>query len=105
VAGSPAPTPGALVSDAPSIDAPDQQFTNGATTDVTVNVPASVAGVDGYKVRLYVTRPDGDPALIAEVPVGPLSALEIANVALADGRNDIQASVIGPATRPSRRCP
>ncbi len=97
VAGSPAPTPGALVSDAPSIDAPDQQFTNSTTTDVTVNVPASVAGVVGYTVRLYVTRSDEDPALIAEVPVGPLSALEIPGVALADGRNDIQASVFGPA--------
>jgi len=96
VAGSPVPTAAPDVPDAPSIQAPDQPYTNEATVDVTVNVPPSVAGVEGYTLRLYVTLPDAQPALVADVPVGPLSAQVIPGVALADGRNDIQASIAGP---------
>jgi hypothetical protein len=61
-----------------------------------VNVPPSVAGKEGYTIRLYVTLPDEDPSVVAEVAVGELSKIIIPNVDLAEGRNDFQATVNGP---------
>jgi len=95
--GSTAPSAAPELSDAPSIVSPDAPWTNLDTTDITVTVPAAITGIDGYKVRLYVTLPDAPPKQVAEVPVGPLSKRVIPEVALAQGRNDFQASIIGPA--------
>ena len=62
-ASSPTPTESPGLSDAPSIAAPVQPYTNHETVDVTVRVPTSVTGKDGYTVRLYVTLPDQEPEL------------------------------------------
>lgn len=94
--GSQAPTAAPVIPDAPSIAKPDQAVTNDDTVDVTVVVPAAVTGVDGYTVRLYATVGDAQPALIADVPVGPLSLQVIPNVTLAAGKNAMQASIVGP---------
>jgi hypothetical protein len=101
--GSPAPTAPPDVGESPTVEPPDSPYTNKTTTDVIVNVPAGVAGKDGYTIRLYVTLPDQDPELVTEVAVGELSKLVIPDVALADGRNDFQATVVGPGgeTEPS----
>ena len=96
VVGSPTPSNAPVVGDAPTIDAPDQAYTNQATVDLTINVPAAVAGKDGYSVRLYVTLPDSEADLVTEQPVGATSVLVISNVKLANGRNDFQASISGP---------
>jgi hypothetical protein len=53
-------------------------------------------GEEGYTVRLWVTLPDTEAEVVAEVPVGATSALVVRNVALAKGRNDLQASILGP---------
>jgi hypothetical protein len=56
----------------------------------------SIAGEAGYTVRLWVTLPDAPAAVVAEAPVGATSVLVIRNVALVKGRNDLQASIMGP---------
>jgi hypothetical protein len=95
VASSPKPTDAPDVSGAPTIDAPDA-YTNNESIDLTVNVPAAVAGLDGYSVRLYVTLPDAEAELVTEEPVGATSVQVIPGVELANGRNDFQASISGP---------
>ena len=94
--GSTAPTEAPITSDAPVITSPEQPYTNAETIDVTVRVPAAIAGETGYTVRLYVTLPDTDPKILAEAPVGATSVLVIPGVTLAKGSNDLQASVLGP---------
>jgi hypothetical protein len=96
VAGSPTPTQLPDVGDAPAIVAPADPITNRDTVDLTVNVPAAIAGRGGYSVRLYVTLPDAEAELVTEEPVGATSVQVIPGVELANGRNDFQASISGP---------
>jgi hypothetical protein len=96
VVSSPEPTAPPLIPDAPVVVAPEQPYTNDDVIDVTVNVPSYVAGADGYTVKLWVTLKDQDPQLVQEVPVGATSVLVIPEVELEKGRNDIQASIVGP---------
>lgn len=93
---SPSPSVPPQISDAPTILAPDNPYTNIETADITVNVPQPVVGRDGYTVRLYVTLPDKPRTLLTEAPIGPTSRLLLPGVTLAGGRNDFQASVMGP---------
>ena len=96
VVASPAPTPPPSIADAPAVVPPTEAYTNDDVVDVTVNVPANVAGADGYTVRLWVTLKDTEPQIAQEVPVGPTSVLVIQEVELEKGRNSIQASIVGP---------
>jgi Glucodextranase, domain B len=96
VISSPSPSPSGTASGAPVVEPPDQAYTNAASVAVTVHVPASVAGLHGYTCRLWVTLPNKAPAVVTEVPIGATSVLVIPNVALVTGRNDLQASVVGP---------
>jgi hypothetical protein len=96
VAPSPTPTDQPDLADSPSIEATDNPYTNQETVDITVNVPSAIAGQDGYTVRLYVTRPEEDPILLREEPVGETSVQLLLGVELAAGRNDLQAAVDGP---------
>lgn len=99
---SQSPTPPPTVSDAPSIVAPENPYTSDELLDVTVNVPLPVVGQEGYSVRLWVTLKDVPPEAVAEVPVGPTATLLVAGVTLAPGRNDIQASIVGPGGESER---
>jgi hypothetical protein len=96
VVSSPEPTTAPLIPEAPTVVAPDQPYTNDDVVDVTVNVPAYVAGADGYTVKLWVTLKDQAPQMAQEVPVGATSVLVIPEVELEKGRNDLQASIVGP---------
>ncbi len=96
VASSPMPTEAPAVGDAPTIESPEQPYTNDPTVDLRVHVPSAIIGKDGYTVRLYVTVPDQEAELVTEEPVGATAVQVFAGVDLADGRNDFQASVNGP---------
>ncbi len=102
VVSSPSPTPLPAISGSPSIRAPDEPYTNIETVDITVNVPPDVIGRVGYTVRLWDTLTDTPAAIIAEVPVGRTAALLIPGVTLTSGRNDIQASILGPSGESER---
>ena len=96
VVSSPEPTTAPLIAEAPTVVAPSEPYTNDDVVDVTVNVPSYVAGADGYTVRLWVTLKDQPAQMLQEVPVGATSVLVIPEVELEKGRNDIQASIVGP---------
>jgi len=99
---SPSPTPAPPVGLAPSIVPPKDAYTNLETVDITVNVPPDAVGRPGYSVRLWDTAGDSPATIIAEVAVGPLAALDIPGVTLSSGRNDIQASIVGPSGETER---
>ncbi len=102
VVSTPSPTVAPRIAEAPIIVSPDEPYTNADSVDVTVHVPTSVVGQDGYSVHLWVTLPDASPTILAEVPVGQTSTLVITDVGLSKGRNDIQASVAGPGGESER---
>lgn len=102
VVSSPQPTPLSAVSGAPTIVPPTEPYTNLESVDITVDVPSEVAGRAGYSVRLWVTLTDKPTAILADVPVGPTAATVISGVILASGRNDIQASIVGPSGESER---
>jgi hypothetical protein len=96
VTASPSATIGPEPAGAPSIEGPDNPYTNRETVDITVNVPADATGVDGTTVRLYDTLPGQEPELIREEPVGATSIHVFVGVTLARGQNDLQAAIFGP---------
>ncbi|HEY2887789.1 MAG TPA: Ig-like domain-containing protein [Candidatus Limnocylindrales bacterium] len=100
--GSAPPTAAPVTSDAPSIVASDQPFTNDDTVDVSVNVPSGVVGLPGYTVRLWVAVGDSDPVVAAEQPVGETAVQVLPNIALVKGANAFQASVVGPGGESER---
>ena len=96
VTASPSPTAAPDLAGAPSIQAPDNPYTNRKTMDITVNVPAEVTGTDDNTIRLYDTLADQEPQLIREEPVGATSIHVLVGVTLTPGRNDLQAVIFGP---------
>ncbi len=102
VVSSPSPTPAPAISGAPSIIAPDEPYTSIETVDITVTVPREVVGRADYTVRLWDTLADTPTAIVAEVPVGPTSVLLLPGVTLSSGRNDMQASILGPSGESER---
>jgi hypothetical protein len=99
---STAPTAPPDVGDAPTIVQPDQPYTNDDTVDITVNVPGPVVGAEAYSVRLWVTLPNAQPKIVAEQGVGPTSVLLLPGVSLSPGRNDFEASIVGPGGETQR---
>jgi hypothetical protein len=81
---------------APSIEAPDNPYTNRESVDIKVSVPAAATGIKGNTIRLYDTLADQEPTLIREEPVGVTSIHVFVGVTLARGRNDLQAVIFGP---------
>jgi hypothetical protein len=96
IVSSPEPTSAPSIADAPTVVAPPEAYTNDDVVDVTVHVPSTVAGADGYTVRLWVTLKDQEIQMVQEVPVAATSVLVIPEVELEKGRNDFQASIVGP---------
>jgi len=96
ITASASPSGSGIVSGAPTIEPPDSSTTNTASIDLTVQVPASVVGLAGYTVRLYVTLPNVQPSIATETPVGGTATMVLSGVALAKGQNVFTASVIGP---------
>lgn len=96
VMASPTPTAVPVVSDVPFIVAPDNPYTSVETTDVSVTVPAAVAGKTDYMVRLFDTVGDQPTSVLGNMPVGPTSTLVFPGVTLAPGTNGLQVALVGP---------
>ncbi len=93
--GSSAGVAGALT--APSLDGPAQVQTRSSTVALSGSVPPRLAGVPGYRVRLYVTRPNSDPTPVRDATIGSTSIFTVRNVRLQQGRNVFTAAILGPA--------
>lgn len=93
---SPTPSAAPEPAGAPSIEAPDNPYTNRETVDIRVSVPAASTGDADSTIRLYDTVADQEPVLIREDRVGATSIHVFVGVPLSPGRNDIQAVIFGP---------
>jgi hypothetical protein len=94
---TPAPSaPTVEVSDAPTLEAPAEPYTNQAAIDLVGTVPAAVAGAAETVVRIYVAIGDGEPGIVTEVAVGPSQRFLIPNVTLSPGLNTFTATIVGP---------
>ncbi len=80
----------------PALDAPQNPYTNKATTDLTGTVPSEVVGRPGFVIRIYVAVPDQPAVPVRDVGVGETTAFVVAGLRLEPGRNNISASLVGP---------
>jgi hypothetical protein len=83
-----------VVADAPTLDAPDEPYTNQPKVDLVGHVPEAVVGTD-TRIRIYVAIGDGDPGPVIDVPVGMSQRFLIPGVELSPGTNMFTASIIG----------
>lgn len=90
----PAPTP-VVTSQAPSIEAPAEPYTNQESVDLVVIVPGALAGDPDHRLRVYLALKDQAPAPIQEAPLGA-SQRTIIPVTLTKGTNDFSVTIVGP---------
>jgi hypothetical protein len=84
------------VSDPPTLDAPDEPYTNQPTVDLTGTVPAAVAGEANTRIRIYLTIGDGNRGVAIEVPVGTSQHFLVPGLTLSKGANTFTATIVGP---------
>ena len=97
ITSTPAPSATApTVADAPSLEPPDEPYTNQPSIDLIGTVPAAVAGDADSRIRIYVAIGDGESGPIMEVPVGPSQHFLVPDVQLSKGTNTFTASIVGP---------
>jgi len=98
IPSSPLPSPSlAAAPDAPVLDVPAQATSNQPTVTITGSVPASIGSQrSGYTIRLYVTLPKAQPALVDEIPLGETLDFTFPDVKLQPGRNAFSATIDGP---------
>jgi hypothetical protein len=89
-----APEP--VVSDAPTLETPDEPYTNQPTVDLNVTVPAVVVGQAGNRVRIYVAIGKGIAGVAREVAVGTSPRLLVPGLTLSTGTNTFTATILGP---------
>jgi hypothetical protein len=94
---TPAPSaPELVVADAPTLEAPDEPYTNQPTVDLTGTVPAAVVGQTDSKIRIYVTIGDGNRGVAIEIPIGTSQHFLVPGLTLSKGTNTFTATIIGP---------
>lgn len=97
VTATPSPRPTQLVvSDAPSVDAPGEPYTNQGQVDLVVTVPRAVVGDPAYKLRIYLALAGQSPTFVSEVPIGA-TARTVVPVQLTKGINNFVVTIVGPA--------
>ncbi|HYK96067.1 MAG TPA: hypothetical protein VE011_09415 [Candidatus Dormibacteraeota bacterium] len=76
----------------PTIESPNQPYTNQAHIELTVSVPVEALGDPTAKVRIYLALAGLRAAPIVDVPVGTTSRMTVP-FTLDPGRNDISATL------------
>ena len=92
----PSPTP-LVIGASPTIESPQEPYTNVAAVDLVVVVPADAPGRATSKIRLYVAVAGKAPKRIAETAVAATTRVVIPSVKLVAGANDFSATILGPA--------
>ena len=82
-------------SEAPKVESPAEPYTNEASVDLVVTVPAAIAGDTDYHLRVYLALQDQAPAAIQEAPLAA-TPRTIIPVTLTKGVNDFSVTLVGP---------
>ncbi|HEX5015511.1 MAG TPA: Ig-like domain-containing protein [Candidatus Limnocylindrales bacterium] len=85
------------LAEAPSIEKPDEPYTNQPTVDLVGTIPEDAAGVAANRIRLYVAIGDGEPGIVTEIPVGRTTRFIIPGVSLSEGTNSFSATIVSSA--------
>jgi len=93
---SPSPSIGVL-SGAPSLEKPDEPYTNQPTIDIVGTIPGELTGSTDNVIRIYVAIGDQDPGVVTELPVGRTPRFVVPDITLVEGSNAFTATVVGPA--------
>ncbi len=98
VTATPSPIPSIPVAiGIPTIQSPDEPYTNQARVDLVVTVPSAMVGDTTHRIRVYLSLKDQKAAAITEVPIGP-TAKTVVPVDLTKGINDFSVSIVGDGT-------
>jgi hypothetical protein len=97
---SPSPSP-VLALTVPTLDVPEEPYTNAATVDITGSVPLQFLGQEGLTVRLYVTPKDGEPSFVADQPITDRASFVFAGIELAEGSQAFTATLATSDTNES----
>jgi hypothetical protein len=93
---TPAPSaPEPVAADAPTLDTPDEPYTNQPTIDLVGTVPAAIAGLADTRIRIYLAIGKGDPGVAIEVPVGSSQHFVVPGLTLNPGTNTFTATIVG----------
>jgi hypothetical protein len=87
--------PDPVAADAPSLELPDEPYTNQPTVDLVGTVPAAIAGQPDTRIRIYLAIGKGDPGVAIEVPVGPRQQFIVPGLPLSPGANTFTATIVG----------
>jgi Big-like domain-containing protein len=85
------------LAEAPTLNQPDEPYTNQDAIDVTGTIPEKAVGVAANRIRLSVAIGDGEPGVVTEIPVGGTVRFVIPNVSLAEGPNAFSATIVSSA--------
>ena len=103
---TPAPsTSDLLVADAPTLEAPDEPYTNQPSVDLTGTVPAAVVGQAETKIRIYLTLGGANRGVAIEIPVGTSQHFLVPGLTLSKGTNTFTATIVGPTDLESESSP
>jgi len=85
------------LAESPTIEKPDEPYTNQPTVDLVGTIPEDAAGVAANRIRLYVAIGEGEPGTVTEIPVGRTVRFVIPGVALSEGTNSFSATIVSSA--------
>ena len=95
VTATPTPTPvPTVLLEVPSLDAPQESYTNAPAVDITGSVPPQFVGRSDVRIRLYVTLPELAPAPIAEQSISGRATFLFPGIELTKGANEFSASLV-----------
>jgi hypothetical protein len=98
LSATPAPSVApAVVATSPTLEAPEEPYTNQTTVDLAGRVPENLVGSQGYRIKIYVAVGDQLPGQIDELDVGDTPRFVVAAVELSPGQNTFTATIAGPA--------
>jgi len=86
----------AVAADPPTLQAPDEPYTNQPTVDLIGTVPAAVVGRADSRLRIYVAIGKGEPGVMIEVAVPSVRQFDVPGVTLSPGTNIFTATIVGP---------
>ncbi|HEX2753932.1 MAG TPA: hypothetical protein VHM48_00625 [Candidatus Limnocylindrales bacterium] len=82
--------------DPPTLEAPDEPYTNQPTVDLVGTVPAAVVGQADTRIRIYVAIGKGSPGVAIEMAVPTSRTFRVPGLTLSPGTNTFTATIVGP---------
>ncbi|MBA2381619.1 MAG: hypothetical protein H0V73_05860 [Chloroflexi bacterium] len=84
-----------IAADAPTLEAPDEPYTNEPSIDLVGIVPAAVVGQPDTLIRIFVAIGKGPSGPVIDVPVGTTQSF-LVPMTLSPGANVFTAMIVGP---------